>query len=286
MAARLLSRRVMYLPNFRAAVEHFRAFSWYNNENSSHYRYVARNESDTSTVWPDETLGPFSPQDKRFFLPGSVGTLEQMALVVPPVQPKETISPESLFQQLPVERQGLILQQAQSEVEFLEEMNPSSKPTADDMLECVAHDCPELIRKEFADLFPQRDIMNGSLSVITISQRTEEDMTKWAESVETEREKLLETFIDGATEICQALQLAGYWGDFIDPASGKPYLGPHTNGTLYETDERYRKFGFDIEDLGCCKVIRHQLWGTHAYVGCIFTNAPTSDPILKTMTKT
>ena len=52
------------------------------------------------------------------------------------------------------------------------------------------------------------------------------------------------------------------------------YLGAYTPATLYETDERYRSFGFDIEDLGCCKVIHHHRWGSHAYVGCLFTTAP------------
>lgn len=63
------------------------------------------------------------------------------------------------------------------------------------------------------------------------------------------------------------------------------YLGQNTNASLYETDERYRKLGFEIDDLGCCKVIRHHIWGTHSYIGCLFTNAPTTVPILEMMTK-
>ena len=53
------------------------------------------------------------------------------------------------------------------------------------------------------------------------------------------------------------------------------------NTSLFETDERFKQLGFDIEDLGCCKCLRHAVWGTHAFVGTIFTNAPADSAIIK-----
>ncbi|CAD7679046.1 unnamed protein product [Nyctereutes procyonoides] len=72
-------------------------------------------------------------------------------------------------------------------------------------------------------------------------------------------------FINGTKEICYALRAEGYWADFIDPSS----------------DERYRHLGFSVDDLGCCKVISHRLWGTHVVVGSSFTNATPDSHIMK-----
>ncbi|CAF2054641.1 unnamed protein product, partial [Rotaria magnacalcarata] len=57
--------------------------------------------------------------------------------------------------------------------------------------------------------------------------------------------------------MCAYLTGKQYWADFIDPSSGRPYYGPHTADTLFETDERYRYFGINIVDLGCCRVVEH-----------------------------
>ncbi|RXN01272.1 hypothetical protein EOD39_7251, partial [Acipenser ruthenus] len=132
---------------------------------------------------------------------------------------------------------------------------------------------------DFASMFPEAPANN--MTVLTVTQKTKADMTSWCEEVDDEREQLLEKFVNGAKEICYALRTEGYWADFIDPSSGIAFFGSYTNNTLFETDERYRHLGFRIEDLGCCKVIRHSLWGAHVFVGSLFTNAPTDSLVMK-----
>ena len=124
-----------------------------------------------------------------------------------------------------------------------------------EMMDLVAHDAPALVRRELSLLFPEEDLTSGTLSVITLSFHTENDMSKWSEEMEDEREKLMEHSVVICKELCGRLKDDGYWSDFIDPSSGSPHFSAHTNSTLFETNETYRALGFDIDDLGCCKVI-------------------------------
>ncbi|OWK53972.1 Methylmalonic aciduria and homocystinuria type D, mitochondrial [Lonchura striata] len=146
-------------------------------------------------------------------------------------------------------------------------------------VECAVQACPELLRKELQPLFPA--LGPRSLTVLTVTQRSAQDMSAWSAEAQQEREQLLDKFINGAKEICYAIAAEGYWADFIDPTSGLAFFGPYTNDSLLETDERYRHLGFAVDDLGCCKVIRHNLWGTHVVVGSIFTNAEPHSPIMR-----
>jgi len=239
--------------------------------------------TDEATVWPDPRLGLLGPRDLRMPLPGNVGFPNRL-----PSQPvaqenfKTSWLPEILTCLTNYDRQVQVMKQnTEVEEDEIEGLNAEELeqllmdlPNPSDLLECVAQDCPKLIRKDFADLFPNRDVTSGPLTVVSLTQKTKNDMAGWSELVEIEREELIACFVDAAKEICQKLNSEGYWADFIDPTSGRPYLGDFTNATLFETDERYRHLGFSIEDLGCCKVIRHGKWGTHSFVGCIFTNAP------------
>ena len=47
------------------------------------------------------------------------------------------------------------------------------------------------VQLDFQDLFPDRDLSKDNFTIITLSQKTENDMTAWNETVEEERELLL-----------------------------------------------------------------------------------------------
>ncbi|OBS66200.1 hypothetical protein A6R68_05260, partial [Neotoma lepida] len=169
------------------------------------------------TVWPDETMGPFGPQDQRFQLPGNMGfdchlngTASQKKSLT-----HKTL-PDVLAEPLSTERHEFVMAQyvnefQNSDAPVEQEINSAETYFESARVECVIQTCPELL---------QREVANNKLMVLTVTQKTENDMTVWSEEVELEREMLLEKFINGAKEICYALRAEGYWADFIDPSSG------------------------------------------------------------------
>jgi len=296
MAARLVSpstqlavlacqraRVAAFMPGMQNAVRHFRAFSSYDEQQA------APNGLDLDALvnkkpleWPDTYLGPISPQDPRFPLPGIAGPLPKNTEVQAAEAESKKVS--SILDEPPHQvRQMSMLKQflntvAAEEVATEEVLDGYNAPL---LLECVAMECPDLLKNDLQELFPEYNLSEQPLTVITLSQQTQHDMTMWSPEVDEEREGLLSNFIESASDICNSIHKAGYWADFIDPSSGRPYLGAYTNATLFETDDRYRHFGFEINDLGCCKVISHHLWGTNTYVGCLFTSAPVNHPIIQ-----
>jgi hypothetical protein len=292
MASRLVCGQpkvVAFLPNLRAVVRHFRAFSSYDErEVQSNVVDLDIAENPSGVPWPDAQLAPLNPSHPEFPMPGYTGFSSKIkpskSVSQPPLPPKR--ESDLLTGLLPQDRHVAALEEFITGSNEIEAQNSEScvdgisTNAALDALECVAQECPRILRKDLQDMFPDRDLMVGPFTVLTISQQTQNNMALWNAQVEKEREDLLHNFILGAEEICNSLHAGGYWADFIDPSSGKPYMGAHTNTTLMETDERYRMLGFEIEDLGCCKVISHHIWGTNAYVGCLFTNAPLTHPVL------
>lgn len=291
MASVLCSRArwVSYLPGLHVLVHRVaggRAFSAAGSLGSDEpHVTMTPSGMGLQTVWPDESTGPFGPQDQWFQLPGIVGfdchvegLAEQKSLA-------HKMVPDELSALSSSDRHAFILTQVVGE--FLkkddpalsQEVNRAEQYFHNSNVECAMQSCPELLKKDFQSMFPEAP--TSGMMVVTVTQKTQNDMMAWCADVEQERDQMLDKFVDGAKEICYALQREGFWADFIDPSSGLAFFGSYTNNTLFETDDRYRHLGFQIEDLGCCRVIRHALWGTHVFVGTILTNAPPNSLIMK-----
>jgi len=258
---------------------------------------------DSKTVWPDDKLGQaFSQIDPRCCLPGNIGPADIFhARPLPSSNTSSKLKPTSQFKQIQSdvltrytqkEHQAQTLYSANDYIQHTDQAERyvcsepgvlETFPELDGMrgLNCELHEAPSLLRREVSSLFPDRDVINKHLSVITLSQKTANDMSGWSNEVEKEREDLIEHFLSAAKELCGRLKSDGYWSDFIDPTSGKPYFGQYTNTTMFETDEKYRLLGFRIEDLGCCKVISHKEFGRNVFVGTIFTDAHPSNGVVQ-----
>ncbi len=128
-------------------------------------------------------------------------------------------------------------------------------------VEIRTYDCSSSLRSDFQNLFLNYNTLTQPLTALTVVFKTKSDMSTWSIEAEKERNRLTDEFNKLAHEISNYLNTKQYWVDFIDPSNGKPYYGPPTSDALFETDERFQHFGFNIVDLGCCRVIEHLQYG-------------------------
>jgi len=308
MANRLFTRNAKQLGSFSRGIrqladsdspQNCRSYSkrsWRTRNTYVEHVLFGHIEKQASTVWPD-SLGCLGEKDRRFSLPGNVA-VDSSVIVKAEDKPtperlkadKKIIEDEIAFWRTlndsPSNYQhqiNMLKQHEENEKQIMEDEKAIERKVnlEETVLECVAQECPRLLRLEMAPLFSS--LQDGPTTAITVCQKTHNDMSSWSPDVEDEREALLEEFINTAKDLCEELRNRSQWADFIEPTSGRPFYSKYTNLTFFETDERYRLLGFKIEDLGCCKVISHHKWGTHSFVGTIFTSAPHDSEYLQQM---
>ncbi|XP_019731249.1 metabolism of cobalamin associated Db [Hippocampus comes] len=278
------TRLATYLPGLNALVQHIAStvgFSTIGSYSSGDpHGALATSKNGPLRLQHDETMGPFNVKDQLYFMPGNVGFECQLPASDQKMRLTKKMVPELLHTPSSPERciSGLLIKEL-DDAATTHNTSQANQDFDNSSVECVMQSCPEKLKQDLQDLFPEAP--SSHVTVVTVTQKTKNEMTAWCSAVEEERDHMLDKFVDGAKEICFILQREGFWADFIDPSSGLAFFGPYTNNTLFETDDRYRLLGFQIEDLGCCRVIRHPLWGAHAFVGTIFTNAPPSRLTMK-----
>lgn len=263
-----LAQRILAVRGFSAA-----------GSSGSDEPYIAVPSQNTGprTVWPDEAMGPFGPQDQRFQLPGNVGfdchlkgTELQMSGPVHRTVPDVLSVPSS------TERHEFILAQFINEFQGKEASVAVQRVSKAELyfsqsdVECSMRSCPELLKKELELFFPL--LPTSPITVVTVTQKNQE-LTR-------DQEELLDNFVSGAKEICFTLWRGGYWADFINPLSGKAFFAVQTPDSILQQDVQHHA-GFHIEDLASCTVIRHVLKGTSTFVLTLITNAPSNSLIME-----
>ncbi|XP_074483023.1 cobalamin trafficking protein CblD-like [Sebastes fasciatus] len=240
------------------------------------YITVSHTDSGPRTVWPDENMGPFGPQDQRFQLPGNVGFdchLEGME--DQRKTPVHRTVPDVLTAPSCTERHQFILAQFVNEFQgnlgtIDTRVHKAEQYFNQTDADCSISSCPELLRKDLELMFPSAP--TTSITVVTVTQSNSRRAEETA--AELDKDQLLHKFVSGAKEMCFALWTAGYWADFIDPTTGEAFFASPSSQTKLRTEEELRDLGFHIEVSGSCTVIRHILRGTALFVGTVFTNAP------------
>ncbi|XP_044738189.1 retinoblastoma-like protein A [Chrysoperla carnea] len=143
----------------------------------------------------------------------------------------------------------------------------------ENQLSCIVNECPMVLRKGVIELFGNTnggrlvDLKSSILTVVTlvqypknIYQRSTTDTELNIENDDDIIEKLAKNFVLAAQDICMTLTIMGYWADFINPFSGKPYFSSQTSSltsSIYNTDQRFRCLDFQIVKQNNCTIIKN-----------------------------
>ncbi|XP_055918880.1 methylmalonic aciduria and homocystinuria type D homolog, mitochondrial [Eupeodes corollae] len=139
----------------------------------------------------------------------------------------------------------------------------------DAKLKFSVDECPSLIKKNLHELFPAPEVVSSEkLSLMTL---------KYDGDIEQGASK----FVLAAREITSRLRLHGYWADFMNPFSGKPFYSWSSGKNLYKIDDRFRGIGMKLISQNNCIIISSDK--DSAFSGAIYSNAPSNFDLLKSL---
>lgn len=145
-------------------------------------------------------------------------------------------------------------------------------------LHIKAQKCPMLLRKNLHEMFPAPEVIaeNDKLTLITLGQSSVASI---------DHEKAAINFVLAAREICSRLRLHGFWSDFLNPMSGRPFHSYHQKSLYKLNDERFRGLCMKFEEIKAegadedCLLISEDL--STRFSGSIFSNIPANLELIK-----
>ncbi|EDW65447.1 cobalamin trafficking protein CblD [Drosophila virilis] len=136
-------------------------------------------------------------------------------------------------------------------------------------LEFACCQCPVLIRDSIFEQFPVRAIGQRDYAITLLTLSYEGDIEKGAAK-----------FVLAAREISDRLLSLGYWADFLNPFSGRPYFLPRDGSILYKQDCRFRGLNMRLSNHNECVLIAAEENDSIYFSGTIFCTAPNNYSLL------
>ncbi|KAH8386918.1 hypothetical protein KR093_003546 [Drosophila rubida] len=146
-------------------------------------------------------------------------------------------------------------------------------------LEFSCCQCPTLIRDSIFELFPVRAIGQRDYAITLLTLSYEGDIEQGAAKASLSQSHLL-LFVLAAREISDRLMSLGYWSDFLNPFSGRPYFLPRDASILYKQDSRFRGVNMRLSNHNECVIIAPEENDKTCFSGTIFCTAPNNYPML------
>lgn len=136
--------------------------------------YYKKTDIDNSVLGINSNWELLMPRGFRFYLPGSVGPAWLDATTTAQVKTQFMYNEEEFIEPLNNENRY--------------EKNVENWKTIRPTLDCVAQECPILLRKSIEELFPgSLDVTMSHLTIITISQKANLKSMRWRKEAETEK---------------------------------------------------------------------------------------------------
>merc|ERR1739848_521323 len=97
-------------------------------------------------------------------------------------------------------------------------------------------------------------------------------MSFYSEQMAHERQQIVEQLKSELSQLTLMLQAAGIYAEAIDPSNGQFLMRQEQLKTpICESDERLAQLAqFELEDVGCCRILKHAQYGAHAITGLMF----------------
>ncbi|KAH8344688.1 hypothetical protein KR067_003365 [Drosophila pandora] len=143
-------------------------------------------------------------------------------------------------------------------VNFFQEPNEDKS-----RLEFSCCPCPLLIRESLVELFPVRVVAQRDSLITMLILSYEGDIEQGAAK-----------FVLAARDMCDRLLSLGYWADFLNPFSGRPYFMPRDGSILYKQDHRFRGLNMRLSQQNHCTVIAAEENDRTHFSGTIYCTAP------------